>query len=100
MRSAPSRRDRGGLRRRPPRQPLQAEWAHDAPLPMCLALTALLRDLSHLENLTMRSLTLAGAAMLATALLTGCDNAVDSMDPMSVTPGTPAFAAGQSIRIR
>jgi hypothetical protein len=62
--------------------------------PMCLALTALLRDLSHLENLTMRSLTLAGAAMLATALLTGCDNAVDSMDPMSVTPGTPAFAAG------
>ncbi len=29
-------------------------------------------DLSHLETLTMRSLTLTGAAMLAAALLTGC----------------------------
>jgi hypothetical protein len=31
-----------------------------------------LRDTSHLENLTMQSLTLTGAAMLAAALLTGC----------------------------
>jgi hypothetical protein len=30
------------------------------------------RDLSHVETLTMRSLTLTGAAMLAAALLTGC----------------------------
>ena len=29
-------------------------------------------DISHLENLTMRSLKLTGAAMLAAALLTGC----------------------------
>ena len=39
--------------------------------PKCLALTAPLRDLSHLEHLMMRSLTLT-AAMLATALLAGC----------------------------
>jgi hypothetical protein len=31
-----------------------------------------LRDISHLENLTMRSLTLTGAAILAAALSTGC----------------------------
>jgi hypothetical protein len=30
------------------------------------------RDISHLETLTMRSLTLTGAAMLAAALVTGC----------------------------
>jgi hypothetical protein len=51
-------------------------------------------DLSHLENLMMRSLTLTGAAMLAAALTTGCDHAVDSMDPASGTTITPAFAAG------
>ena len=39
------------------------------------------RDLSHLETLTMRSLTLTGAAMLTAALLTGCGS--DS-DPTAV----------------
>jgi hypothetical protein len=53
-----------------------------------------LRDLSHLENLIMRSLTLTGAAMLATALMTGCDRVADSVDPASGTSGVPAFAAG------
>ena len=40
--------------------------------PKCLALTALLRDLSHLENLIMRSPILTGAALLMATLLTGC----------------------------
>jgi hypothetical protein len=39
------------------------------------------RDISHLETLTMRSLTLTGAAMLAALLLTGCGS--DS-DPTAV----------------
>jgi hypothetical protein len=47
-----------------------------------------------METLIMRSLTLTGAAMLAAALMTGCDHAVDSMDPASGTTRTLAFAAG------
>jgi hypothetical protein len=62
--------------------------------PKCLALTALLRDISHLESLTMRSLTLTGAAMLAAALLTACDRATDPADSSTQTTATPAFAAG------
>ena len=42
----------------------------------------------------MQSLTLTGAAILAAALMTGCDYAADSMEPVIGTPGTPAFAAG------
>jgi hypothetical protein len=63
---------------------------HDAPLPECLALTALLRDLSHLENLTMRSFTLTGAAVLAAALLTGCGS--DSDPTAANTAGALADA--------
>jgi hypothetical protein len=68
--------------------------AQDAPLHDVFGLAALLRDISHLETLTMQSLTLTEAAMLAAALMTGCDHAADSMDPASGTPNTPAFAAG------
>lgn len=42
-------------------------------LTKCLARTPVLLDISHLENLTMRSLTLTGVAILAAALITGCE---------------------------
>ena len=61
--------------------------------PKCLALTALRRALSHLENLVMRSLTLTGAAILATALMTGCDRATDPADSSTENTAPPAFAA-------
>jgi len=47
-------------------------------------------DLSHLENLTMRSLTLTGAAVLAAALLTGCGS--DSDPTVANTAGPLADA--------
>jgi hypothetical protein len=46
-----------------------------------------------LENLTMRSLTLTGAAMLVAALLTACDRATDPADSSTENTATPAFAA-------
>src|SRR5215218_769809 len=46
--------------------------APDAPLHKVFSLIRLLGDLSHLETLTMRSLTLTGTAILTAALLTGC----------------------------
>jgi hypothetical protein len=50
-------------------------------------------DISHLENLTMRSLTLTGAAMLAAVLLTGCGS---DADPTSANAaGLPAAAASK-----
>jgi hypothetical protein len=52
-----------------------------------------LRDLPHLENLMMRSLTLTGAAILATALMTGCDRVTDPADSSTENTVTPAFAA-------
>ena len=61
--------------------------------PKCLALAALLRELSHLENLTMRSLTLTGAAVLAAALLTGCGS--DS-DPTAANTAGPLADATSS----
>jgi hypothetical protein len=50
-------------------------------------------DLSHLENLTMRSLTLTGAAMLAAVLLTGCGS--DS-DPTAANTAGPLADATSS----
>jgi hypothetical protein len=51
-----------------------------------------IRDIPDLENLTMRSTTiLTGAAMLAAALLTGCD--ADSSPTAQTTPGLTADAA-------
>jgi hypothetical protein len=50
-------------------------------------------DLSHLENLTMRSLTLTGAAMLAAVLLTGCGS--DSDPTGANAAGLLAAAASQ-----
>jgi len=44
--------------------------------------------ISNLENLTMRSLTLTGAAMLAAALLTGCSAEADPT--AETTPGLTA----------
>jgi hypothetical protein len=61
--------------------------------PKCLALTALLRDLSHLENLMMRSPILTGAAILTATLLTACDRATDPADSSMQNTATPAFAA-------
>jgi len=46
-----------------------------------------LRDIPHLENLTMRSLTLGGAAMLMAAVLAGCASG-DS----HTAPSTPSLA--------
>jgi len=51
------------------------------------------QDLSHLENLTMRSLTLTGAAMLAAVLLTGCGS--DS-DPTAASTAGPLADATSS----
>jgi len=51
------------------------------------------QDLSHLENLTMRSLTLTGAAVLAAALLTGCGS--DS-DPTAASTAGPLADATSS----
>lgn len=48
----------------------------------------MLRDISHLETLTMRSLTLTGAAILAAALVTGCG--ADSGPTGETTPGLTA----------
>ncbi len=64
--------------------------------PRCLALTALRRDLSHLQNLTMQSVTLplAGAALLATALLTACDGPTGPPDSSTENTATPALAVG------
>jgi hypothetical protein len=50
-----------------------------------------LHDTSHAENLTMQSLTLTGAAMLAAALMTGCGS--DSDPTAENTPGLTADAA-------
>ena len=50
-------------------------------------------DISHLENLTMRSLTLTGAAVLAAALLTGCGS--DS-DPTAANTAGPLADATSS----
>ncbi|HEY8196067.1 MAG TPA: hypothetical protein VIG04_03775 [Gemmatimonadales bacterium] len=60
---------------------------YDAPLPEVFGSDRLLRDLSHVETLTMRSLTLTGAAMLAAALLTAC-----SADDAPSAPTTPEAA--------
>jgi hypothetical protein len=49
---------------------------------------ARLRDISHMETLTMRSLTLTGVAMLAAALLTGCG--ADSGPTAETVPGLTA----------
>jgi hypothetical protein len=57
------------------------------------ALDSPARDNSHLENLTMRSLILTGTAMLAAALMTGCDRATDPADSSMQNTATPAFAA-------
>jgi hypothetical protein len=50
-------------------------------------------DISHLETLTMRSLTLTGAAMLAAVLLTGCSS--DS-DPTAANTAGPLADATSS----
>jgi len=49
---------------------------------------ARLRDISHMETLTMRFLTLTGVAMLAGALLTGCG--ADSGPTAATAPGLTA----------
>jgi hypothetical protein len=48
----------------------------------------------HLEILTMRSLTLTGAAILMATLLTACDRATAPADSSTPNTATPAFAAG------
>lgn len=61
--------------------------ALDAPLRHVSGPDSLRGDLFYLENLTMRSLTLSGAAMLAAALLTGCAG-----DDAPTAPPTPEAA--------
>jgi hypothetical protein len=63
--------------------------------PKGLALIRLLRDLSHLETLTMQSLTLTGAAILTAALLTGCG--AESGPTAENTPGLTADATDHNV---
>jgi Tol biopolymer transport system component len=60
----------------------------------CLTLIRLLRDLSHLEILTMRSLTLTGAAMLTAAVLSACAG-----DDAPSAPTTPEAAGPLQAKI-
>jgi hypothetical protein len=61
----------------------------------CSDLIRLPRDLSHLETLMMRSLTLTGAAILTAALLTGCG--AESGPTAENDPGLTANAADHNV---
>jgi hypothetical protein len=70
---------------------MSAGVGHEAVLTVCqseLLLTKQLLAVSNLENLTMRSLKLTGAAMLAAVLLTGCG--AESGPTAETTPGLTA----------
>jgi hypothetical protein len=70
---------------------MSARVEHEAVLTVGLSEQLLRKQLlaiSNLENLTMRSLTLTGAAMLAAALLTGCG--AESGPTAETTPGLTA----------